>query len=86
MILGYRQGISSLKILIPATCKRWELILHIKIADGDLDGAFYYQTGKNKDAESVSAFMASATAAYAFNKTWGMVVSFDYLSGNEEGQ
>ena len=25
--------------------------------------------------------MASATAAYAFNKTWGMVVSFDYLSG-----
>lgn len=59
--------------------------LTYKNSGWNLDGAFYYQTGKNKDAESVSAFMASATAAYAFNKTWGMVVSFDYLSGNEEG-
>ncbi len=54
--------------------------LTYKNSGWNLDGAFYYQTGKNKDAESVSAFMASATAAYAFNKTWGMVVSFDYLS------
>lgn len=29
--------------------------------------------------------MVSATAAYAFNKTWGAVVGFDYLSGDKGG-
>lgn len=57
--------------------------LTYKNSGWNLDGAFYYQMGKNKAAQKVSAFMASATAAYSFNKTWGAVVSFDYLSGND---
>lgn len=49
----------------------------------NLDGAFYYQTGKNSLAAKVSAFMGSLQAAYAFDKTWGAVVSCDYLSGDK---
>lgn len=57
--------------------------LTYKNSGWNLDAAFYYQMGKNKKAEKVSAFMASATAAYTFNKTWGAVVGFDYLSGDK---
>lgn len=49
----------------------------------DLQGAFYYQTGKNKSAQSVSAFMASVKAAYALNKQWSISLGYDYLSGND---
>lgn len=52
----------------------------------DMQGAFYYQTGKNvinKMAVSVSAFMASAKVAYAFNKQWSASLGYDYLSGND---
>lgn len=57
--------------------------LTYKNSGWNLDAAFYYQMGKNKNAEKVSAFMASATAAYTFNKTWGAVVGLDYLSGDK---
>ena len=57
--------------------------LTYKPGSWNLDGAFYYQTGKNKDAEKVSALMGSVQAAYAFDKTWGVVASFDYLSGDK---
>ena len=57
--------------------------LTYKPGSWSLDGAFYYQTGKNKDAEKVSALMGSVQAAYAFDKTWGVVASFDYLSGDK---
>ena len=50
-----------------------------------IQAAFYYQTGKNKAAQSVSAFMGSIQAAYNFDKTWGVVASFDYLSGDKGG-
>lgn len=49
----------------------------------DMQGAFYYQTGKNKSAQSVSAFMASVKAAYAFDKQWSVSLGYDYLSGND---
>lgn len=49
----------------------------------DLQGAFYYQTGKNKSAQSVSAFMASVKAAYALNEQWSISLGYDYLSGND---
>lgn len=49
----------------------------------DLQGAFYYQTGKNKSAQSVAAFMASVKAAYALNKQWSISLGYDYLSGND---
>ena len=49
----------------------------------DMQGAFYYQTGKNKTAQSVSAFMASVKAAYSFDKQWSVSLGYDYLSGND---
>lgn len=49
----------------------------------DMQGAFYYQTGKNKSAQSVSAFMASARAAYAIDAQWSVSLGYDYLSGND---
>ena len=49
----------------------------------NLDGAFYYQMGKNKNTEKVSALMGSVQVAYTFNQTWGAVVSLDYLSGDK---
>lgn len=52
----------------------------------DLQGSFYYQTGKNKAAMSVSAFMASAKVTYTINKQWNIYAGYDYLSGdNGEG-
>lgn len=44
----------------------------------NVDGAFYYQMGKNQNAEKVSAFMASLQAAYVIDKTWTVVASADY--------
>lgn len=41
----------------------------------NLDGAFYYQMGKNKNTEKVSALMGNVQAAYTFNQTWGAVIS-----------
>ena len=49
----------------------------------DMQGAFYFQTGKNKSAQSVSAFMASIKAAYAIDKQWSVSLGYDYLSGND---
>lgn len=49
----------------------------------DMQGSFYYQTGKNKAAQSVSAFMASVKAAYTLNKQWSVSLGYDYLSGND---
>ncbi|MBD3588203.1 alginate export family protein [Bacteroides sp. GM023] len=57
--------------------------LTYKDSGWDLNGAFYYQMGKNKFARKVSALMGSVQAAYAFDKTWGVVASFDYLSGDK---
>ena len=57
--------------------------LTYKNSNWNLDGAFYYQMGKNKAADKVSALMGSIQAAYTFNQTWGAVVSFDYLSGDK---
>nr|WP_302831841.1 alginate export family protein [uncultured Bacteroides sp.] len=52
----------------------------------ELQGAFYYQTGKNKNSMDVSAYMASLQVAYAFTEQWSAKLGYDYLSGeNGEG-
>ena len=48
-----------------------------------MQAAFYYQTGKNKNAQSVSAFMVSVKAAYAIDKQWSVSLGYDYLSGSD---
>lgn len=48
----------------------------------DLNGAFYYQTGKSKTAANVSAYMWSLCATYKIDKSWSVLIGSDYLSGN----
>lgn len=54
----------------------------------NLNGAFYYQSGKTKpnaamESQSISAFMWSLVAAYNIDKTWMITIGSDYLSGND---
>ena len=49
----------------------------------DLHGAFYYQTGKDPNDNSVSAWMASAKAGYKITPIIGINAGYDYLSGND---
>lgn len=50
----------------------------------NIEGAFYYQTGKKGDA-NVSAFMGSLRANGMFGKRFGLVLGSDYLSGTKPG-
>lgn len=56
--------------------------LTYKPGNWDLNGAFYYQTGKNATSNSVSAYMWSLCASYKIDKTWSLLIGSDYLSGN----
>lgn len=55
-----------------------------KPARWNIEGAFYYQTGR-KGAADVSAFMASIRANGMFSEHWGLVLGVDYLSGTKPG-
>lgn len=55
----------------------------------NLNGAFYYQSGKSKpdknmNSKNVSAYMWSVVASYKIDKAWSVTVGSDYLSGNKE--
>lgn len=50
----------------------------------DVNGSFYYQTGKSKADQSVSAFMASAFAKAHVNSAWAVGVGSDFLSGGKQ--
>lgn len=54
-------------------------------SDWNLSGTFYYQTGKNVNNLSVSAFMWNLKAQYNFSKQWSAFLATDYLSGNKPG-
>lgn len=58
---------------------------HLKFNPGswNFSGSFYYQTGKNASARSVSAYMGSIRALYHINKTWSVNAGTDYLSGSK---
>ena len=51
----------------------------------DLNGSFYYQTGKSKQDQSVSAFMGSLSAKATLTPQWAVSIGSDYLSGGETG-
>lgn len=51
----------------------------------NLSGAFYYQTGKNKNDRSVAAYMWNLQAQYHISEKWNVSLASDYLSGNEPG-
>ena len=83
MNLGLETGDAATKDSHTRYLQTMGTYLTYKTKSLNMDGAFYYQTGKNSKAAKVSAFMGSLQAAYAFDKTWTGVISCDYLSGNK---
>lgn len=51
----------------------------------DLSGSFYYQSGKSKLDQSVSAYMGSIFAKANITSQWALGIGSDYLSGTEAG-
>lgn len=50
----------------------------------NLYGTFYYQTGKNKAGDKVSAYMWAVKGAYTINPKVTMSAGLDYLSGQDD--
>lgn len=80
--LGLETGVAATETSHTRYLQTFGTYITYKPQSWDMQGAFYYQTGKNKSAQSVSAFMASVKAAYAFDKQWSVSLGYDYLSGN----
>lgn len=55
--------------------------LYYQPGNWTLGGTFYYQFGKNKDKQDVSAFLWALNAAYKINSQWSIALGSDYLSG-----
>lgn len=51
-----------------------------------LNGTFYYQSGKNQNRQSVSAYMWALRAQYNICDKWSVLLASDYLSGTEPGE
>lgn len=51
----------------------------------NLSGTFYYQTGKNKNEQDVSAYMWNLRVQYRISKRWNVFAASDYLSGAKAG-
>lgn len=51
----------------------------------NLSGAVYYQTGKNKTEQNVSAYMWNIRIQHTFDKHWSLMLGSDYLSGHKSG-
>lgn len=51
----------------------------------DLSATFYYQSGKDKAENSLSAYMGALRAQYNITKAWSVLVASDYMSGNKPG-
>lgn len=81
--LGLETGVAATETSHTRYLQTFGTYITYKPQSWDMQGAFYYQTGKNKSAQSVSAFMASVKAAYAFDKQWSVSLGYDYLSGND---
>lgn len=81
--LGLETGVAATETSHTRYLQTFGTYITYKPQSWDMQGAFYYQTGKNKSAQSVSAFMASVKAAYALDKQWNVSLGYDYLSGND---
>ena len=81
--LGLETGVAATETSHTRYLQTFGTYITYKPQSWDMQGAFYYQTGKNKSAQCVSAFMSSVKAAYAFDKQWSVSLGYDYLSGND---
>lgn len=55
-----------------------------RINDLNLSGSAYYQMGKNRADQSISAYMFAAKAQYVFTPKLSLVIGIDYLSGQDD--
>lgn len=60
--------------------------INYKIDDLALFGSAYYQTGKTKANNDVSAYMFAAKAQYALTPKFSVALGIDYLSGQKDGE
>ncbi len=58
--------------------------VNYKINDLGLFGSVYYQTGKTKANNDVSAYMFAAKAQYAITSNFSAALGIDYLSGQKK--
>lgn len=83
MNLGWETGDPGTQISDTRCMQTMGTYITYKPRSWDMQAAFYYQTGKNKASESVSAYMASVKAAYAVGRQWSVSLGYDYLSGDK---
>ena len=58
--------------------------LSYKINDLSLYGTVYFQTGKNRAEQDVSAYMSAAKGQYNFSPIFSAALGLDYLSGQKQ--
>ncbi|MGL4957288.1 MAG: alginate export family protein [Bacteroidales bacterium] len=56
--------------------------LSYKLDRWNFAASAYYQIGKNKNQDNISAALASAEVSFKINDAWALSGAFDYLSGN----
>lgn len=83
MNLGWERGDAQTQKADTKYMQTMGTYLVFKPGSFDLNGAFYYQTGKNKLGEKISAYMWSLRAAYKVDNRWSANIGSDYLSGND---
>lgn len=57
--------------------------MSLKPKHWSLEGAFYYQMGKQEDGITLDAFMGSAKAKFTPSDTYSVYAGYDYLSGDK---
>lgn len=69
----------------PSNCFMQTIGSHMTYMTGKwkLNASLYFQTGKNSNDISVSAYMGSIGATYRFDSRWSLGLGSDYMSGNE---
>ena len=55
----------------------------LKPKQWSLEGAFYYQMGRQEDGIPIDAFLGSVKAKYTPNETYSLYAGYDYLSGDK---
>lgn len=85
MNLGQEAGNAQTKEAKTRYMQTMGTYLAYKPGSWDLSASFYYQSGKDKAENSLSAYLGSARAQYNISKEWSVLAASDYLSGDKSG-
>lgn len=84
MNLGLETGDAAIQKSNTRYLQTMGTYLTYKIGSWDLNGAFYYQCGKNQLASDVSASMWSIRGNWNISSKWGLILGSDHLSGDRQ--